>query len=243
MGFRVRIVVLVCGCLLATSAPGQGLGDARGCKDPPLVKRFPSSHIFACDKEDSGAVKIRLPRLDVKVEGEISRYAYDAEGATAANLYWSYRSALKKAGFTLIYDNVDESWLTGRLEADSEELWVEVRASDWRARVTLVERRLPEPQGDGGARDAGPRARRPLRLGLGGASAAAELKFPLGLIPVFLGVSGLATPSEEQLIGAFGDGFLRLILRVAALPLQRIEGVVLHHLLRESGSRVLHDGS
>jgi hypothetical protein len=83
--------------------------DAAGCKDSPLVDRFPGSTIAECiDKADDSYTFIELgPKSESRtIAGEHHYTVYDLpETATAPQVIRNLQIALKSAGYRFIRDN------------------------------------------------------------------------------------------------------------------------------------------
>ncbi len=83
--------------------------DTPGCKDSPLINRFPGSVIDGCvDKpDDSHSFPDIGPKKEPKkLEGEYHFTQYDfPKGATAAQVVRNLMTALRTAGHTLVQDD------------------------------------------------------------------------------------------------------------------------------------------
>jgi OmpA-OmpF porin, OOP family len=102
-------------CLLVSLAvllPAAAYGapkDAEGCKDSPLVSRFPGSIITGCvDKADDLATLDMGPKPAKKIEGEYHRVSYNFPStASKAQVVRNINTALRRAGYTFDYDSGD----------------------------------------------------------------------------------------------------------------------------------------
>jgi OOP family OmpA-OmpF porin len=83
--------------------------DAAGCKDSPLVTRFPGSVITACNDKADDAFKFDNlgPKKESKtIEGELhhNEYSYP-KTASKAQVVRNINTALRAAGYTFVYDS------------------------------------------------------------------------------------------------------------------------------------------
>lgn len=82
--------------------------DAQGCKDSPLISRFPGSVIVSClDKPDDLASFPMGPgKPNKKIEGEFHRLSYRfPSSASKAQVVRNITTALRTAGYTFDYDS------------------------------------------------------------------------------------------------------------------------------------------
>ena len=95
------VVTLLCALPLVAQE------DAEGCKDPKLLSRMKSCHIYDCAKKDFDALSIRIGSDSDKrqsVEGEIDQVIYDCpENVSYLSIVRNAEKALKAAGFTTVY--------------------------------------------------------------------------------------------------------------------------------------------
>jgi OOP family OmpA-OmpF porin len=80
--------------------------DADGCKDSPLVTRFPGSAIHSCEQKEFDQAEMPVPGGKTKtVEGEYRYWDYGTrEGLGELQVFRNFETALKAAGFTLDYE-------------------------------------------------------------------------------------------------------------------------------------------
>jgi OOP family OmpA-OmpF porin len=83
--------------------------DAPGCKDSPLVSRFPGSVLVACNDKADDAFKFDNlgPKKESKtIEGELhhNEYTYP-KTASKAQVVRNMNTALRNAGYTFDYDS------------------------------------------------------------------------------------------------------------------------------------------
>lgn len=89
--------------------------DAEGCKDSPLISRMQGSKISSCDVKEFDQVTLSLPpdaegnAKEKVVEGEVHTWDYATrEGVSEIQVLRNIESALKRAGFTIDYENSPE---------------------------------------------------------------------------------------------------------------------------------------
>lgn len=84
--------------------------DAEGCKDSPLITRFPGSTISSCDNKEYDQAEMSVKDKDGSaipktVEGEYHSWDYvTREGVSEIQIFRNFETALKNAGFTLDYE-------------------------------------------------------------------------------------------------------------------------------------------
>jgi OmpA-OmpF porin, OOP family len=84
--------------------------DAKGCKDSPLISRFPGSIITGCnDKADNvGTFTMDGGKPAKKIEGEYHQIDYKFPStATKAQVVRNLNTALRTAGYSFDYDSGD----------------------------------------------------------------------------------------------------------------------------------------
>jgi OOP family OmpA-OmpF porin len=95
--------------LVARDLPAQ-TADAEGCKDSPLITRFPGSTISSCDNKEYEQAEVSVKDKDGSpvpktVEGEYHSWDYvTREGVSEIQIFRNFETALKNAGFTLDYE-------------------------------------------------------------------------------------------------------------------------------------------
>ena len=89
--------------------------DAEGCKDSPMISRMQGSKIASCDNKEFDQVTFDLaPDADGNakqkvVEGEVHTWDYGTrEGVSEIQVLRNIEGALKRAGFTIDYENSPE---------------------------------------------------------------------------------------------------------------------------------------
>ncbi len=102
---------IACSLLLAACAClAQDPKDAQGCKDSPILSRFPGSVIDSCDDkaDDVFSFTMGSGKPNKKIEGELHRVHYNyPKTASKAQVVRNLNTALRKAGWTFDYDSGD----------------------------------------------------------------------------------------------------------------------------------------
>jgi len=97
--------------------------DAEGCKDSPVITRFPGSVITDCEEKADKAFDFQMgPRKpDKTIEGQYQRLTYDyPDSASKAQVVRNIKTALQNAGFTFDYDSGEY----GDMTAHAGNLWI-----------------------------------------------------------------------------------------------------------------------
>jgi outer membrane protein OmpA-like peptidoglycan-associated protein len=109
---------IMAACFLGMIAAQAGLAqtqDVEGSKDHPLVSRYPGSVIdhYSSTEFDEftlplGKLKDSVPEKSQHLEGKITRISYAVPaGRSILEVYRNYESALRKAGFAILYTCVN----------------------------------------------------------------------------------------------------------------------------------------
>jgi OmpA-OmpF porin, OOP family len=77
--------------------------DAEGCKDSPLITRFPGSIINSCDNKEYEQADFPMPNDQTKhVEGEYHYWDIATrDGTSEIQVFRNFQTAIKNAGFTI----------------------------------------------------------------------------------------------------------------------------------------------
>jgi OmpA-OmpF porin, OOP family len=103
------LVVLALAVFAAPICSAQDKDDA-GCKDSPIITRFPGSIIRACKQLDDNAVDFTMPAgvKPKRVEGKYVEIHYTyPKTASKAQVLRNVHTAIKNAGYTFDYDSGD----------------------------------------------------------------------------------------------------------------------------------------
>lgn len=86
--------------------------DAEGCKDSPLITRFPGGKINSCDNKEYEQVEMPIgtdadgATITKKFEGEYHYWDYATrEGVSEIQVFRNFETALKSGGFTIAYED------------------------------------------------------------------------------------------------------------------------------------------
>ena len=91
--------------------------DAKGCKDSPLISRFPGSVITDCKQKDDDVFKFEMSPGPAKaIEGRFLQIEYQfPKTASKAQVVRNMNTALHRAGYTFHYDSGDYGDFTGHM--------------------------------------------------------------------------------------------------------------------------------
>jgi OmpA-OmpF porin, OOP family len=91
--------------------------DAAGCKDSPLIGRFPGSVITECkDKADDSFTFTLDGGKNKTIEGEFHRIVYKYPGtASKVQVVRNLNTALRRAGYNMVYDSGAYGDFTGQM--------------------------------------------------------------------------------------------------------------------------------
>jgi OOP family OmpA-OmpF porin len=123
---------------LLIAAQSRAQSDAQGCKDSPLITRFPGSVISACKDQADDAFDFQQGNNKPKkrVEGEFHRIDYNfPKTASKAQVVRNLNTALRTAGYTFVYDSGEYGDFTGY----KGKAWIQIEvAGTGTYRVTTV---------------------------------------------------------------------------------------------------------
>ena len=102
--------VCILSLLIAPSLFAQE--DAEGCKDSPMITRMAGSKLASCENKEFDQATFSMPpdadgnAQEKKVEGEYHTWNYNTrEGVSEIQVFRNIETALKRAGFTIDYEN------------------------------------------------------------------------------------------------------------------------------------------
>ncbi len=111
--------------------------DAAGCKDSPLIQRFPGSVITFCKDQADDKFVFTLDKSPSKaVAGEHHRIEYTFPNtASKAQVVRNLNTGLRRAGYKMVYDSGDYDDFTGRMG----KTWIQIESSSsGKIRETIV---------------------------------------------------------------------------------------------------------
>jgi outer membrane protein OmpA-like peptidoglycan-associated protein len=133
--------------LAASLCPAQTTTDHEGCKDSPLIGRFPGSYIANCTDSDADSydftVTVDKKQQAKHIGGEFHQIKYIwPKTASKAQVVHNLNLALKKAGYTFDYDSGDY----GDFTVHMGKTWImeEVSAGQNYLQTIVVDKELPE---------------------------------------------------------------------------------------------------
>ena len=102
-------LVLALAVEMACAVSGWAQNDAAGCKDSPILTRFPGSYIATCSKKDDDAFDFPIadkPKLHL--EGALETIVYQfPRTASKPQVVRNLNTALRNAGYSFDYDSGD----------------------------------------------------------------------------------------------------------------------------------------
>src|SRR5271154_5646953 len=103
--------------LLAIQVCSAQTKDAQGCKDSPLISRFPGSVLTSCADKADDSFKFTVENGKIKVvEGEFHQIRYQfPQTASKAQVVRNLISALRTAGYAIVYDSGPAGDFTGHM--------------------------------------------------------------------------------------------------------------------------------
>jgi len=105
MKLWMKVAVLCALAMAATTLRAQEQ-DAEGCKDSPLVSRFPGGAIHSCENKEYEQADVPInDNGDTKhLEGEYHYWDYGTrDGVSEIQVFRNFQTALKNGGFTIDY--------------------------------------------------------------------------------------------------------------------------------------------
>jgi OmpA-OmpF porin, OOP family len=124
----IRVLLLCLAVPLASQLCLAQAKDAEGCKDSPLITRFPGSYIMKCKEADDDTYSFEMgsgkPAKKVEGKSHYIEYRYPST-ASKAQVMRNLRTALKSAGYVFDEDTGD----AGDIYAHLGKTWVYVGAS------------------------------------------------------------------------------------------------------------------
>src|ERR1035437_3245561 len=121
----VFLYLAVCSCAVWAQAPAQA--DSKGCVESKVVSRMPGCYIMRCDHKDFSAADMPRTTADRghQVEGEFEFTVYRCPaGKSPLELGRNTETALKNAGFDILYTDVYGAGVRFYLTAQKGAQWV-----------------------------------------------------------------------------------------------------------------------
>src|ERR1019366_3102930 len=126
----MRLVFLclpVCSCAVWAQGPAQA--DSKGCVESKVVSRMPGCYIMRCDHKDFSAADMPRTTADRghQVEGEFEFTVYRCpSGKSPLELGRNTETALKNAGFKILYTDVYAGGARFSMTAQKGSQWVKL---------------------------------------------------------------------------------------------------------------------
>jgi len=131
------LLAITAAAFLAAPAPGLAQQDEEGCKDHPMLSRFPGYYISSCEAQDFSTHEFTVSEdSEKKVEGRYWKISYwlkdGAKSASPVQLSRNYANALASRGGARVFEAIDTSGGTAtmRCPAQGTNVWVEVSVSN-----------------------------------------------------------------------------------------------------------------
>ena len=114
---RRSVVLLMCvGVALMVPAALTFAEDGQ-IEDHPLISRFPGAEFYQAQVTEFDEYLLPLAPLERNrltdtrtLEGKVTQIQYSVEGRSTLEVYRSYQSALRGAGFEVLFENDADSW-------------------------------------------------------------------------------------------------------------------------------------
>jgi outer membrane protein OmpA-like peptidoglycan-associated protein len=133
----------ICVAVFFTTQACMAQQDAKGCKDSPLISRFPGSWIKSCtDKADEvHSFMMGSGKPDNKLEGEYHELDYGApQASTRAQVTRNILTALQTAGYSIDNNSGD-----GDITAHLGKTWIQEEIGSGRySQYVLIETQLTQ---------------------------------------------------------------------------------------------------
>lgn len=132
----VRCIALCLAAPFAVHVCAAQTQDAQGCKDSPLISRFPGSVITGCTDQGDGKFTFTLDKgqhKDVEGEFHLIRYKFP-NTASKAQVVRNLNTALRTAGYTMVYDSGDYGDFTGHMG----KAWIQIEVGGGSISETIV---------------------------------------------------------------------------------------------------------
>jgi outer membrane protein OmpA-like peptidoglycan-associated protein len=104
---KKALLLLAVAVEMSCAVGGWAQSDAAGCKDSPILTRFPGSYIAVCSKKDDDAADFPItnkPKLHLEGTLETITYQYP-RSATLPQVVRNLNTALHTAGYTFDFDS------------------------------------------------------------------------------------------------------------------------------------------
>jgi len=137
----IRILLLCLALPLASQFCAAQDQDAKGCKDSPLISRYPGSFITSCQHSNLGGydftITVDKKNVTKHLMGDYLqiKYKWPSYGSKSLVVH-SMNSAMHKAGYTFDYDSGDYGDFT--VHMGKTWIMIEVSAGSWYQETIVV---------------------------------------------------------------------------------------------------------
>ncbi len=158
--YRFLIACLLIGlCAPFAAAQQQAEPDRSGCKDHPLMSRYPGSYISFCDQEEFDEFALPLGKMVAEskfarnqhLEGKITYLDYVApEGRSVLEVFRNYQAALSQGGFETLFACVKDECLANGAFGDAKLFKNDEEREYWcdAYEMRYLSAKLGRPEGD-----------------------------------------------------------------------------------------------
>jgi OOP family OmpA-OmpF porin len=139
------LCLAVCSCSAWAQAPTPP--DAKGCVENKVVTRMPGCFILRCDHQDYSVADIprTVSERNHKVEGELEATVYRCPaGKSPLELGRNTETALKNAGFNILYTDVYSGGARFYMTAQKDGQWVKLYVVSDAYELTAIKQKQME---------------------------------------------------------------------------------------------------
>jgi OmpA-OmpF porin, OOP family len=130
--------------------------DREGCKDDPLISRYPGSSLNGCFEKDFDEFNLMLGKNNeagkfsksLPLEGKIAGFTYQApDGRSTLEVFRNYQQALSRGGFQTLFNCSKDDCIEGRFNMPL--MYASGEWEQWGGgNPRFIAAKLPRPQGD-----------------------------------------------------------------------------------------------
>ena len=148
-------------CTVAAPVFAEREPDEEGCKDSPLVQRFPGARLFACDDKEFDQINLDVgvgadkDLVNKQLEGRVQGWRYTVdEKKTGIQIARNFEAALKKSGARIVVGAGDSAnpWeVTALFEKEKVYVNISTGGGDYTQTVVTVKAMVQEVEASSGA--------------------------------------------------------------------------------------------
>ena len=122
-----RLLLYLCSALAAfMCSVNLQAQDKEGCKESPLMSRFPGSTITDCESKADDSFTFTLDAGKKAVEGEFQMITFQyPSSASKAQVVRNLNTAMRRAGYKMVYDSGEYGDFTGHMN----KTWFQIEIS------------------------------------------------------------------------------------------------------------------